>query len=136
MTQELLKTKLASLPVPQSDIDHFVRTINNPNNNKNLVAELDNKIVGVVMYDTLENGNGDIGVFVDRDYRGQGIGSMLLKALINSASNTLEVTIFSKNRSRNLYKTCGFVETGIEEKHYFDEKVYLPIQKLILKRSQ
>lgn len=135
VTKHILETELAKLPVPQTDIDYFNKTISNQENTgKSLVAEADGNVVGVVMYDTLENGNGDIGVFVDKDYRGKGIGTILLQELINKTDNTLEVTIFSKNKSRNLYKKLGFVEVDSEQKHYFDDSIYLPIQRLVLKR--
>ena len=128
-------SKLASLPVPQSDIDFYLTTISKEGNkNENLVAVVGNEVVGVVMYDTLPNGNGDIGVFVDRKHRGLGIGTSLLTELVKNTSNTLEVTIFSKNRSRNLYKKLGFKETGEESKHFFDKTTFLPIQRLVLAR--
>ncbi len=135
VTKELLVTKLASLPVLQSDVDYFISMLQKAGNkDKNLVATYGEKIVGVVFYDELSNGNGDIGVFVDRKYRAQGIGTALLKELVNKTTNTLEVTIFAKNKSRSLYEKFGFKVEGPEEKHFFDEKIYLPSQRLVLQR--
>ena len=49
VTANLLKEDLASLPVPQSDIDHYIAMLHNDSNKEfNLVAELDGAIVGVV----------------------------------------------------------------------------------------
>ena len=72
VTKEVLETELAVLPPKQTDIDYFTNTIlGNPDNaSKNLVAEINCLVVGVVFYETLDNGNGTIGVFVDRDFRG------------------------------------------------------------------
>ncbi len=135
VTKELLVTQIAKLPVPKSDIEHYHKMLAKPENqNKNLVAIIGDKIIGTVFYDMLENGNGDIGVFVDSKYRGQGIGTKLLRELIMRTPTSLEVTIFAKNKSRELYKKCGFKEVGLEQKHYFTEGVYLPIQRLVLAR--
>ncbi|MDD3647561.1 MAG: GNAT family N-acetyltransferase [Candidatus Dojkabacteria bacterium] len=135
VTQEILVTELASLPVPQKDIDYNLETISKPENkDNNLVAIQDGEVAGVVFYEQLENGNGDIGVFVKRGHRGQGIGTRLLQELIARTDNSLEVTIFARNRSRALYKKLGFKEVGDEGKHVFRVGVSLPIQRLVLVR--
>jgi GNAT superfamily N-acetyltransferase len=100
-----------------------------------LVAIIDGQIVGVVFYETLENGNGHAGVFVDREYRGQGIGSKLLISLVARTDTTLEVIIFARNKAQEFYKKFGFVEAGPEFLHHFSNGrgAYLPAQRLILK---
>lgn len=136
VTTQVLNERLAILPPSESDMDYFKETISKSQNaEKLLVAEIDGRVEGVIFYETLENGNGDIGVFVSKDYRGQKIGTQLLNELIARTTNTLEVTIFALNKSRNLYKQCGFVEDGEELNHYFDEATHLPIQRLILRRG-
>jgi phosphinothricin acetyltransferase len=132
VTVELLRDKLAILPPPQEDLDYFVEMIGRPENkSKNLVAVCDGQVEGIVFYDTLDNGNGDIGVFVGRDHRGKGIGKKLLTELIKVSDRPLEVSIFALNKSRGLYKQYGFKEVGEEFKHYFDDSVYLPVQRLV-----
>lgn len=136
VTKEVLETELAVLPPSEKDIEFGKSRLKNPTDgDKNLVAIKDEKVIGAVFYETLENGNGDIGVFIDRSARGEGIGTSLLAALIEKTSNDIEVTIFAKNRSRGLYKKHGFVEDGEERTHIFREGVSLPIQKLILRRN-
>ena len=131
VTKEILETELAKLPVPNSDIEYNKKILNDPaNKDKNLVTVEGDKVIGVVFYD-----RGDIGVFVDRGHRGRGIGSRLLDELISRTDSEIEVTIFSKNPSRNLYKKHGFVEDGEEKIHTFREGVSLPTQKLVLKRE-
>jgi GNAT superfamily N-acetyltransferase len=135
VTAEILRTELAPLPPPQKDIDYYIDNIAKPENSQgNIVAIADGRVVGTVFYATLENGNGDIGVFVDREHRGQGVGSALLEELIKRTDNTLEVTIFAKNRSRKLYNNFGFVEAGEEGVHEFKNRTWLPIQRLVLER--
>jgi len=136
VTREILETRLAKLPVEQGDINYFINTLQKPNNKgKNLVAEIHGKVVGTVFYETLDNGNGYIGVFIEKNYRGQGIGTSLLQELVKITDNTLEVIIFSKNRSKKLYERVGFVEEGQEQKHYFEDNIYLPTQRLVLRRK-
>jgi GNAT superfamily N-acetyltransferase len=132
VTKDILVNELATLPVPEPDLIYNKETLNQPiNKGKSLVAVQEGKIVGVVFYD-----KGDIGVFVDRNQRGRGVGSMLLESLIRNTDSDIEVTIFAKNQSRNLYKKFGFVEEGEEGIHTFREGVALPIQKLVLRRSK
>ncbi len=135
VTSEVLEERLAVMPPSDSDVNYFRETINKAENaGKLLVAEVAGLVVGVCFYETLENGNGDIGVFIDKSYRGQKIGSRLLGTLIEKTSNNLEVTIFSHNKSRNLYKQFRFVEAGEESIYYFDDNVFLPTQRLMLER--
>ena len=136
VTAELLRDKLAKLPPPQEDLDYFVKTIGrSENKGKNLVAVCNGEVKGVVFHDTLDSGNGDIGVFVDRYYRGKGVGNKLLAELIKVSDKPLEVSIFALNKSRGLYKQYGFKELGEEFNHYFDDSVYLPVQRLVRKAS-
>ncbi len=135
VTKELLASSLAKLPPSSEDIDHYHAMLAKPTNkNKNLVATLDDEIIGTVCYDTLENGMGDIGVFVAEGFNGKGVGDKLLESLKNKTDNTLQVIIFAKNPSREFYKKHGFVEVGREERHYFDRDTYLPTQVLRLNR--
>ncbi len=136
VTPELLRDKLAILPLPQEDVDHFVKMISHlENKGKNLVAVCNGEVKGVVFHDTLDSGNGDIGVFVDRDSRGKGVGKKLLSELIKVSDKQLEVSIFALNKSRGLYREYGFKEVGEEFNHYFDDSVYLPVQRLVRKAS-
>lgn len=135
VTRALLQTKLAALPVIQADLTYYTETLRQPENAPyNLVAEMDGAVCGVVFYELQPDGSGDIGVFVDKAFRGRGIGSQLLQALIEKTTNPLQVTIFARNPSRTLYKKFGFVEEGPEARHYFSDNIYLPIQKLVLVR--
>ena len=67
-------------------------------------------------------GIGEFSVYLDRDFRGQGIGKRLLNALIDEARRLgywkLVSRIFDFNMaSRRLCQSCGFREVGIYAKH-------------------
>ncbi|MFZ0377485.1 MAG: GNAT family N-acetyltransferase [Solirubrobacteraceae bacterium] len=109
----------------------------NPGNrDRNLVAVLDGEIVGTITHDVLEDGTGDIGVFVADPWNGTGVGSRLLRTLIAMTENDLQVQIFARNPSRAFYREHRFRESGPEDRHYFTDEVYLPTQVLKLVRDQ
>lgn len=134
VTQELLED-LAPLPPVQANIEYNRKIIENPNNaSNNLVAEHDGLVIGVVFYEIRDNGEAETQVFVDRHYRGEHVGTMLLEELIARTKNTLFVNIFTQNPSRGLYKNFGFVEEGSEFAVNFNQTAYLPAQRLVLHR--
>jgi len=80
------------------------------------------KIAGVV---EIRRGNsvrewhiGTIGLMVDQNFRGEGLGRFLLEFILKKAKElgirTAIVTLFSDNEiAKNLYKKIGFVEYGV-----------------------
>ena len=87
---------------------------------------IDDESVGYLeyslIYDRMEIDN----IMVNEDYRGQGIGSMLMAYLIDLAINsqvkniTLEVRV-SNHVAINLYNKFGFKEVAIRKYYYGDE---------------
>lgn len=135
VTRELLVNSLAKLPPSRKDVEHYKNILSKKaNKDKNLVAVLGDEIIGVIFYDVLDTGVGDIGVFVDNKFNGKGVGGKLLEKLIAITDTPLQVIIFAKNPSREFYKHHGFIEVGVEEKHYFSKDIYLPVQTLKLDR--
>lgn len=67
------------------------------------------------------SGVAEVSIYVGSQYRGNGIGSSLLKKLIETSEKnefwTLQAGIFLENKSSLLlHKKCGFREVGIREK--------------------
>lgn len=88
-----------------------------------LVAETDDRVVGICGMMTL-CGEGDIDkVLVDSHYRGQGIGKTLLRELLLQGQQqdirdfTLEVRV-SNLPAIELYRQAGFVSEGIRPGFY------------------
>jgi phosphinothricin acetyltransferase len=91
-----------------------------------IVATQNEKIVGfavlsLVSHRYVYRGVAEVTLYVDKDYRGNGIGKILLIELINQSEAkgfwTLHASIFSENlASINLHKKCGFRIVGIKEK--------------------
>ena len=90
---------------------------------ENLVAKLDDKVVGWVIVTPLEEaelpqGVGRVGVFVDPEYRGKGIGRLLLNSAIQYSGeqgiSSLICGIVPANLPAvMLHKSCGFKALGM-----------------------
>lgn len=91
-----------------------------------LLAEADRTIIGNVSF---ENGphrriahRGSLGVAVVKEWRGRGVGRMLLETLLDwaRANPLIEkvcLDVFATNQTAiRLYKSLGFVEEGLQSK--------------------
>ena len=91
-----------------------------------LVAKLNNKIVGWVALSNFSSrcvyaGVAEVSIYIDAEFRGQGIGNLLMEALIAASEEegiwTLLSGIFPENSaSIHLHKKYGFMIMGIEER--------------------
>ena len=82
-----------------------------------LVAEADGDVVGSIHIDPSRHGFAEVGMAVARDWRGRGVGSALLAAAIDWASerglHKLCLSVFPQNEAaKALYRKFGFVEEG------------------------
>jgi RimJ/RimL family protein N-acetyltransferase len=87
------------------------------------LAEAEGRIVGTIHVEPSRHGFGEIGMAVERDWRGRGVGSALLEAAIAWARerrlHKLSLDVFAHNeRAIALYRKFGFVEEGRRVKHY------------------
>jgi RimJ/RimL family protein N-acetyltransferase len=119
-------------PYMLHEIDEYKATVNSERNqvrklNKSpskiyIVAEVNNKVIG---YLTFQNGSlrrnvhaGFLSMFIKKNYRGKGIGRLLLSELIkwaelNPTVEKLSLAVFSNNsRAIALYKKMGFIQEG------------------------
>lgn len=90
-----------------------------------MVARVNDKVVGYGGFWLIIGEAHITNIAVDTDYRGKGIGNLLLKSLILLAgtldcnSMTLEVRE-SNIVAQNLYKKYGFLPAGIRKNYYSD----------------
>jgi RimJ/RimL family protein N-acetyltransferase len=85
------------------------------------VAVLDGQVVGFVSVSDV-SGCGDLGMFVDRDHRGQGVGRRLLTAAVAWARergcHKVVLEVWPHNHSAiRLYESAGFVTEGRRLRH-------------------
>jgi RimJ/RimL family protein N-acetyltransferase len=90
---------------------------------ESIVADADGQIVGMIHTTVSRHGFGEFGMLVDREWRGSGVGSALLRATIDWARDQglhkLCLEVFTHNTAAiALYRKYGFVEEGHRIKHY------------------
>ena len=99
-----------------------------------LVAETDGRIAGYAGAWVILDESHITNIAVAEQFRGNGIGKKLTKALLQYLSNlgacyaTLEVRV-SNERAQNLYRGLGFVSVGKRKRYYEDngEDAYLMV---------
>ncbi|WP_312469833.1 GNAT family N-acetyltransferase [Neobacillus sp.] len=102
-----------------------------------IVAEKDGEVVGWIVFESTQNRKrmshtGSIGMLIKNNYRGQGIGKMLLQVLLEWAEKNpliekVSLAVFSTNhRAISLYKKMGFIEEGRKINEFkFDDNEYV-----------
>lgn len=121
----ILKVSMLSFPITWSK-ESFENELSN-RYARYVVAVKDSTVVGFggmwIIIDEAHITN----IAVHPEYRGLGIGSMIMDSLTSICSiegvvaMTLEVRM-SNQRAKNLYKKFGFVEEGIRKSYYEDNK--------------
>jgi ribosomal protein S18 acetylase RimI-like enzyme len=87
------------------------------------VAVADSQVIGMLHVEASRHGFGEIGMLVERDRRGRGVGSALLDAAIGLAReqglHKLSLEVFAHNTAAiALYRKHGFAEEGRRTRHY------------------
>ena len=82
-----------------------------------VVAVTGSQIVGMLHIEVSQHGFGEVGMLVDRDWRGRGVGSALVQEAISRARgqglHKLCLEVFMPNTAAiALYRKFGFVEEG------------------------
>jgi phosphinothricin acetyltransferase len=91
-----------------------------------LIAEIGDKIAGwaalsAVSKRQVYSGVAEVSVYISNGYKGEGVGTILLKSLITASENenfwTLQVGIFPENTaSLKIHENLGFRRVGRREK--------------------
>lgn len=106
--------------------EEWIALYNSRPNRIILIAEVDGKLVGQLDFCNGQKirlaHTGEFGMSIARDYRGQGIGQLLLKGLLDWAKSTGTIEKIGLNVHSNnlaaiaLYKKMGFEVEGIRRK--------------------
>jgi RimJ/RimL family protein N-acetyltransferase len=88
-----------------------------------VVAVAGGRVVGMLHVEVSRHGFGELGMLVDRGWRGRGVGSALVQAAIDWARgrglHKLCLEVFAHNTAAiALYRKCGFAEEGRRVKQY------------------
>ena len=90
---------------------------------ESFVAVGGDRVIGLIHVEVSRHGFGEIGMLVDREWRGRGVGWALFQAAIDWARghglHKLSLEVFAHNTAAiALYRKCGFVEEGHRVGHY------------------
>ncbi len=90
---------------------------------ESVVAVGGSRIVGMLHVEVSRHGFGDLGMLVDRGWRGRGVGSALVQAAIDWARgqglHKLCLEVFAHNTAAiALYRKSGFAEEGRRVRQY------------------
>ncbi|MDC3416962.1 arsinothricin resistance N-acetyltransferase ArsN1 family A [Aquibacillus salsiterrae] len=119
-----IEDRIATLETDLQDMAYMENWYANKNDRYTvLVAELNNQVVGwasISPYNlrTAYNGVGEISIYIHRNFRGEGIGKLLLIELEKRAKQNqfhkLVLFTFSLNLlGQGLYRAMGYREVGI-----------------------
>jgi RimJ/RimL family protein N-acetyltransferase len=87
-----------------------------------LIGEIEGAALGVIRFDEVAPGEWEIGIMLDREARGRGVGGRLLRAglaRLGEERSYLARVREENERSRRLFEGAGFVERGRGEGFVF-----------------
>jgi RimJ/RimL family protein N-acetyltransferase len=87
------------------------------------VAVAGDQVIGLIRVKPSHHGFGDLAMLVDRDWRGRGAGSALVRAAIDwsrgQGLHKLSLEVFAHNEAAiALYRKSGFAEEGRSPQQY------------------
>lgn len=119
-----IEDKIATLEEDQKDINYMTEWFNTHNERFAVIVIEDNdEIVGWASLNVYSNrsaysGVADLSIYIRRDYRGKGVGSLLLKeieytAIKNDFNKIVLFTFPFNNLGQGLYKKYSYREVGV-----------------------
>jgi RimJ/RimL family protein N-acetyltransferase len=130
------------MPTDRGRLEGYIERYIEPDNSTALVAVVDGRIVGWV---TAHGGKArvtrhvvEIGLAISRDWRGQGLGTRLMQALIAWAQQTnivkrLELDVYTSNTGAiKLYEKLGFATEGRRRKALMHDDDYVDLFHMAL----
>jgi len=142
-----LKVSAGTLQVPYPSREYWRRRITeNPESAHNLVAVIDERVVGMVNIYTFPHRPrrkhaGAIGICVHEEWQGKGVGAALMRAIIDLADNWLNLTrleleVYADNEAAiRLYERFGFELEGTMRQHAFRDGQYVDSKMMARLRS-
>ncbi|MGJ7913782.1 arsinothricin resistance N-acetyltransferase ArsN1 family A [Neobacillus sp. LXY-1] len=122
-----IEDRIATLEEDPKDIEYMTKWFNNHNGRYAVtVIENDNEVVGWASLNPYSNrcaydGVADLSIYIKRDFRGKGAGSLLLKKVEQLAlkNNFYKIVLFTfpfNKLGQGLYRKSGYREVGVLKK--------------------
>ena len=104
-------------------------------NSSYLIARMNDEIIGFAGIKVVLDEADIMNIVIKKNYRNQGIGTLLLKNLISLAkslnSNSLSLEVSEKNLPAiHLYQKFGFESLGVRKNYYQDKNGIIMTKKL------
>jgi len=127
----------STLQLPYPSKEYWRRRLSeNPESFYNLVAIIDDRIVGIVNLGTFpqrprRKHAGAIGICVHEEWQGKGVGAALMRAILDLSDNWLNLTrleleVYADNEpALHLYERFGFEVEGRLRQHAFRDGQYV-----------
>jgi ribosomal-protein-alanine N-acetyltransferase len=121
---DILDIEAASFPYPWSRT-HFLDELNSRHAYPRAAFCPEGRLVGYICHTFLIDEGHIMNVAVHHDFRGRGVGSMLVERVIGECREKGAAFVCLEVRSSNhpaiaLYRQFGFVETGRRKRYYHD----------------
>lgn len=119
---------LGTLQIPFATTEFWRARLVSEYMERALVAEIDGQVVGCIGFHIgqgRKRHTGTLGMGVDVDYQGRGVGSALVVAIIDLADNwynlwRLELEVYADNAAGiALYRKFGFEDEGVYRRYAF-----------------
>jgi len=119
-----IEDRIATLEEDKKEIEYMHEWFNNHKDRYTVIAaETDNEVIGWTSLNPYSNrcayaGVADLSIYIRRDYRGKGVGSLLLKEIESAAvkNDFNKIVLFTfpfNDLGQGLYRKCGYREVGI-----------------------
>ncbi|MEK3715314.1 arsinothricin resistance N-acetyltransferase ArsN1 family A [Paenibacillus sp. FSL R7-0333] len=141
-----IEDRIATLETEMKDLSYMEAWFNDHQDRFSvLVAEREGEVIGWASLNPYShrcayNGVADLSVYIDRSFRGQGVGSSLLESLHKVAKENsfykMVLFTFPFNESgQGLYRKMGYREVGVFEKQGMLDEAFIDVmimEKLLL----
>jgi putative acetyltransferase len=103
--------------------ERFLEHVDGSARGASFVAVADDRIVGHARVDLAPYNVAGLGMMVDAQWRGRGVGSALVEAIIDASgelgAHKIALQVWPHNEAAlRLYRRHGFVEEGVLRRHY------------------
>ncbi|VTR44310.1 sortase and related acyltransferase [Actinobacillus pleuropneumoniae] len=103
-----------------------------------IVAEYDNEVIGWASLNPYSqrcayDGVADLSIYIDRAFRGKGVGSMLLRRLegVAKKNDFYKIVLFTfpfNQNGQHLYRKLGYRDVGVFEKQGILDGKYVDVK--------
>lgn len=134
-----IEDRIATLEVDQKDIAYMNSWFQQHQDRYAvIVAEYDNEVIGWASLNPYSqrcayNGVADLSIYIDRTFRGKGVGSMLLQRLeeIAKEKDFYKIVLFTfpfNQNGQGLYHKLGYRDVGVFEKQGILDDKYVDVK--------